>query len=263
MISCRLMGGLGNQLFQIATTYALSLTHRVQCGFDLNDNTLPLQGRPANVYDRNIYMTLPKIRLQDYNFTTYKEKRWEYSPISFRDNMILSGYFQSPQYFDRYKDKILDLFLNMDVVYGILNRLKDDYIVELRNSVSLHIRRGDYLKFPKHHPLPSSDYYMKAVQEIRKERDVYCILVFSDDIEWCKKELRSPEIRFIEGLQDYEDMLLMSLCNANVISNSSFSWWASYFNQNADKMVYAPKRWFGSAIKHGWQDIYTSDMIVL
>jgi hypothetical protein len=257
------MGGLGNQLFQIATTYALSLTHRVPCGFDLNNNTLPLQGRPAYEYNRTLYMTLPKIKHSDYNLIPYKEKTWEYAPIKFRDNIILDGYFQSPKYFGSHKSAIIDLFLNLDVVYGILNRLRDDYTVELYHSVSLHIRRGDYLRFPNHHPQPSMGYYMTAVQQIRKKRDVRCILVFSDDIPWCKKELRSPEIRFIEGLQDYEDMLLMSLCNANVISNSSFSWWASYFNQNADKMVYAPKTWFGKAIKHGWQDIYTSDMIIL
>jgi len=263
MISCKLAGGLGNQLFQIATTYALSLTHRVPCGFDLNNNTLPLQGRPAYEYNRTLYMTLPKIKHSDYNLIPYKEKTWEYAPIKFRDNIILDGYFQSPKYFGSHKSAIIDLFLNLDVVYGILNRLRDDYTVELYHSVSLHIRRGDYLRFPNHHPQPSMGYYMTAVQQIRKKRDVRCILVFSDDIPWCKKELRSPEIRFIEGLQDYDDMLLMSLCNANVISNSSFSWWASYFNQNADKMVYAPKTWFGKAIKHGWQDIYTSDMIIL
>lgn len=263
MISCRLKGGLGNQLFQIATTYALSLTHRVPCGFDLNDNTLPYQGNPAYKYDRNLYLTLPKIKLTDHNLIPYKEKMWEYYPIKFRDNIILDGYFQSPKHFERHKSTIINVFLNSDVVYGILNRLRDNYTVELYHSVSLHIRRGDYLKFPNHHPLPTLDYYITAIQGIRKKRDVRCILVFSDDITWCKKELRSPEIRFIEGLQDYEDMLLMSLCNANVISNSSFSWWASYFNHNPDKIVYAPKTWFGKAAKHGWQDIYTSDMIIL
>jgi hypothetical protein len=94
-------------------------------------------------------------------------------------------------------------------------------------------------------------------------RNVNHILVFSDDITWCKQNLANPVTIFIESQQDYEDLLLMGLCTHNVLSNSSFSWWGSYFNTNPDKIVYVPARWCGAAAKHTWEDIYLPEMKLL
>lgn len=263
MISVSLQGGLGNQIFQIAAAYSLSLDGNFGFGIDLDNCNVPLQGKPAKTYARNIYYNIPKINHFDYDFKIYKEPQWEYTPIGVSDNLLLQGYFQSPLYFDHHKQNIIDLLLNDDIRYGILNRVQDMYEVELRNSVSLHIRRGDYQRFPSIHPITDISYFMEAISRIGKEREVYCILVFSDDIEWCKKEIRANNVRFVEGLSDLESLLLMSLCNHNIITNSSFSWWASYFNANPDKIVYAPKKWFGSLVNHGWDSIYEKNMRLL
>ena len=263
MISVKLMGGLGNQLFQIASTYAYAKDNNFEVGFDLSETLLPLQGRPASTYERNLYMTLPKIKHEDYSFHTYTEPRWEYDKIPPKDNLLLKGYFQSPKYFDHRRKDVLSYFLNEEVRIGILNRLKDAYCVELKDSVSVHIRRGDYLKFPNIHPMPPMSYFIESVRQISEKTPVNCVLVFSDDIDWCKRNIHSPKFRFVEGLQDYEELLLMSLCSANVICNSSFSWWGAYLNEKVNKIVYAPKKWFGSECKHDWQSIYTKEMITL
>ena len=257
------MGGLGNQMFQIATAYAHALRNKFPCGFDLYNNNLPLQGNPAYNYKSTLYGTLSKITLADYNLEPYPEHTGEYRQIPAKDNIILKGYFQSYKYFDDFRDEILELFLNDEARYSTLMRLNINFSVELHDSVSVHIRRGDYLKFPNNHPIPDMAYYIDALLQIKKEADVRCILVFSDDIKWCKEHFNAPQARFIEGLPDCEDMLLMSLCNHNILANSSFSWWGAYLNQNPQKIVYAPKKWFGTAVKHSWSDIYLPTMRVI
>jgi hypothetical protein len=260
MISVSLMGGLSNQMFQIANVIAYAKDNGFAFGFDLDKSYVPNQGKLSSEYARNVYYNLPRINYMDYPWKVYKEPRWEYDPIPILDNMLFSGYFQSPKYFNHRREDILSYFLNDDVVYGIVNRLYDEYCVELRNSVSVHIRRGDYAKFTKIHPMLGMDYYLEALQRIQKEANIHCILVFSDDIAWCKENFNAMNVRYVEGLTDYESLYLMSLCDHHIIANSSFSWWGAYLNQKVNKIVYAPKQWFGERIDHGWQDIYLPDM---
>ncbi len=257
------MGGWGNQAFQIATTIAYAKDNGFEYGFDLGETLLPYQGKPAWEYKRNLYFTLPQISHQDYQFEEYQEPRWEYTPIPAKDNVVLNGYFQSPKYFDKHKELIRSTFFNDDVVYGIRNRVEDRYCVELNNSIGVHVRRGDYLQFSDIHPTLPISYYMEAISKVSREAKVNCVLIFSDDIEWCKREFRSPNVRFVEGLEDYEALCLMSLCDHNIIANSSFSWWGAYLNDRPYQKVVAPKQWFGAKVGHGWQDIYTKDMIIL
>lgn len=255
MISVSLMGGLGNQMFQIASTWAHAKRHGFDCGFDLSYTDLPLQGYPAKVYTNSIYRNLPKIRHSDYKFEAYKEPRWEYSPIPPKDNILLRGYFQSPRHFDEYRHEIIDLFVGG--VYAV-NKYADYH----NHSVSVHVRKGDYEKFPNIHPVLDATYYYKALSDLDTEEDVEIdnILVFSDDIAWAKALLRDPRIRFIEGKSDYESLLMMSFCDHNIIANSSFSWWGAYLNRNSDKIVYAPKIWNGKGCNHTWDDIYLKEM---
>jgi hypothetical protein len=261
MISINLMGGLGNQLFQISTAYSHAIDNGFWCGFDLSKTYLPLQGHEASIYKSGIYSELPLIKHGDYRFQAYKEPRWEYDSIPAIDNMLLDGYFQSPKYFNHNRGKLLKLFLNDAINYGVLNRLADRYSVELQNSVSLHVRRGDYLKFPKIHPQQGMNYHWTAIEQISNKHTIGCVLVFSDDIPWCKMNFAGEKFRFVEGNTDQEDLILQSLCNHNIISNSSFSWWGAYLNCNPDKMVIAPQQWFGVNVGHGWSDIYLDKMI--
>jgi hypothetical protein len=102
---------------------------------------------------------------------------------------------------------------------------------------------------------------MKGVKKVGMDKK---FLIFSDDIQWCKQNF--PEMKnfvYIEGQKDYEDFLLMSLCNHNIICNSSFSWWAAWINQNSNKIVIAPKKWFGPAYSHfDTKDLYCDGWIL-
>jgi len=115
----------------------------------------------------------------------------------------------------------------------------------------LHVRRGDYLQLPTHHPTCTIDYYHKALANFDGK-----VLVFSDDIDWCRKTFQDPRFEFVKGNLDYIDLYLMSMCKNNIIANSSFSWWAAWLNDNKDKKVIAPKKWFGPAISHNTMDLY-------
>ena len=262
MITTKLNGGLGNQLFQVAVAYAMALENNDYCAFDLH-NVVVNQGNTAWTYRSNFFCELKELPDSWRPKSCYKQTQFNYTTIPYQEDMQLEGYFQSEKYFAKYKKEVLELFLNDDTRAGLISRLRDRYSVELHNSVSVHIRRGDYLDKPENIPFVGLDYYWKAIVEIMEKRDISCILVFSDDIPWCKENFYGNKFRYIEGLYDYEDMCLMSLCNHNIISNSSFSWWASYFNKHDDKIIYAPKRWFGNtSANKNWDDIYRKEMMV-
>jgi hypothetical protein len=136
-------------------------------------------------------------------------------------------YLQYPSYFDDCREKILELFGG-----GISGS---------RPEVSVHVRRGDYVKDPAFVHLWKTDYYQRAA-ELFPGRE---FLVFSDDPEWCKKNL---PWKVVEGQTDLEDMNLMASCHSNIIANSSFSWWAAYLNRNPEKKVIYPKHWHSDGV---------------
>lgn len=163
------------------------------------------------------------------------------------------GYFQSEKYFIDYSQRIRQSFtfknkpdeLNSEM----LNRIKET------ESISLHIRRGDYvsnLTANSEHGLCSIDYYKKAVEYIKSKtesRGNRCFFLFSDDPIWVKENMmflgdEMVVVDFNTGEKSYEDMRLMSMCKHNIIANSSFSWWAAWLNNNPDKIVIAPDKWF-------------------
>jgi hypothetical protein len=131
--------------------------------------------------------------------------------------------------------------------------------VSSNNSVSVHIRRGDYVSNPhasKFHGTKGLDYYEKAVERIAETVKNPELFVISDDIEWCKENLRLPyKTTHIDGNAGFEDMHIMSHCAHNIIANSSFSWWAAWLNTNPDKVVIAPKKWFND------ESINTEDVV--
>jgi len=113
-------------------------------------------------------------------------------------------------------------------------------------SVSLHIRRGDYLRIkpePGQLALCGLDYYDRALKLLSSRLPEAKIFVFSDDIGWAKANLKAGACSFVDGCADYEEMFLMSCCRHNIIANSSFSWWGAWLNGNTEKMVIAPKQW--------------------
>ena len=173
-----------------------------------------------------------------------KEKRSSHFDASvFKNNVVyLDGYWQNELYF---KD-IRELLLPELTSSSSISDLGCAYLESIKNSnsVSLHVRRGNYLN-TKNINVLDIDYYMKAADYIRKNVAKPTFYVFSDDLEWCKNSLGFLEdCIYVDRTQtDVDDLKLMSFCRHNIIANSSFSWWGAWLNQNPKKTVIAPKGW--------------------
>jgi hypothetical protein len=126
------------------------------------------------------------------------------------------------------------------------------------NTVSLHVRRTDYVTSNGYHPVQSIEYYKNAIDIIG---DYDYIFVFSDDIQWCKDNLKFKNMVFMEGFSDIEDLHIMSLCQNNIIANSSFSWWGAWLNIHPEKKIIAPTNWFGEQANLNTSDMIPSDWI--
>jgi hypothetical protein len=238
MITAYLQGGLGNQMFQLAAAISLAIDNHTNARFGLGNHFLPKQGRRCHLYQNNIFKNIDFAQAVEIK-KIFKEPTFLYSKIEFEENMCLSGYFQSEKYFVHNKEIITRLFLDNEEALGyLLNKYRS---LLIQNSVSLHVRRGDYLKSNGFHPTCSMDYYEKAMAEFPEDTQ---FLVFSDDIGWCKESFKGKNFNFIEE-EDYLELLLTSLCRHNIIANSSFSWWGAWLNQNPEKQVFYPSNWFG------------------
>jgi hypothetical protein len=178
------------------------------------------------------------------------------------DNVNLHDYFQSEKYFENVKDVIRKDFTFKD---EILNPCKE-IVGDLIDPIFLHVRRGDYVNHQQAHPICPISYYEKALTYFKKESPV---LVFSDDIEWCKSQDLFEGDRFMlseyderypqkcdtnDGKQNalipYFDMCMMSLCTGGILANSSMSWWGAWLIENPTQPIIAPKSWFGTQYTH-------------
>ena len=248
MVTANLLGGLGNYMFQITAAYGLALDNGDEAIFNINDSQCG--HKHLTSYMDNIFRNLRFVSHPLPIHHTYGEPTFTYTPITYKPNTKLHGYYQSEKYFIKWREKILDLYRVDETTKEYIEKKYNDILN--RDLCSLHVRRGDYLGLPNHHPVCSIEYYKKAMSEIPSGS---LFLVFSDDIRWCKEIFTEKNIVFIEGNKDYEDMYLMSMCENNIIANSSFSWWGSWLNENVDKKVIAPKKWFGSANQHNTKDL--------
>jgi len=243
MISCNLKGGLGNQLFQIAATYALAKRNNDICGFDLSQNK----------YKNNILSKVNCIEgFKPFGF--YNEVSFNYKKIKYNKNMILDGYFQSEKYFLDFKESILDLFvISPQDIEFVLNCLPSG-----RSITSVHARRGDYLKLTDVYHLCDVSYYERAME---LAGDSFFIFI-SDDIEWCVRNFGDNVNCFFPKFDsDILDFTLMTICDNNIICNSTFSWWGSFLNRNSK--IYAPKKWFNSKGPSDVSDLYRSEWILV
>lgn len=179
-----------------------------------------------------------------------KERSFTYDPevLKSPDGVMLDGYFQSEKYFRDIENLIRNDFTFKKNLTGRNKEVAD----RIRNSssISLHIRRGDYVADKStnaFHGAASLDYYVQGVKYLKNKVTSPRYFVFSDDISWAKDNLKLPDATFIDwnvGGNDYIDMQLMSMCQHNIVANSSFSWWGAWLNANPRKIVIAPKRWF-------------------
>ena len=247
VITCDVLGyhpgtnnGLGNQMFCIASTLALAAKNGTIATFP------DLQLEHYRYYGETIFHKLNKIGTKDFVSFVYREPPYSstvYSKIPFSEGMKISGHFQSYKYFESCRDLIVDNFTPTDEIIDKIHTKYKKYLS--KKTASLHIRRGDYTKIAGNYAILGPDYYKKALASIG---NVDYIFIFSDDIEWCRENinfLESKNTIFISDQTDVEDLWLMSLVENNIIANSTFSWWAAYLNQNKNKKVIYPSKWFG------------------
>jgi hypothetical protein len=164
------------------------------------------------------------------------------------DNSYLYGYFQTEKYFENQREELLRQF-------SLKNQIdeKNSSIVKqlrLENSVSIHVRRGDYANSP-FSLLNVEDYYQKAIEVILANVEAPVFYVFTNDSKWVEENFKALKIyksivTLNTGNQSYKDMILMSNCKHNICANSSFSWWGAWLNTNPGKIVITPKNWFKS-----------------
>ncbi len=246
-VTCTFKGRLGNELFQIAATMCLAE--------ELNtDSVFYLRTPHHNVQEeleRNYKEVFPNIKLRRTRYpeeNTFKEKGYEYKEIPLIDNTRLVGYFQSEEYFKKHKEKILPYFLPTEKRVKKLYA-KHPWLLE-KTTVAVHLRcyfRED-INVRMTWGILSKDYFLKAMALFPEDT---LFVFFSDDIELCKKLFRDSvkNARFIEGQDGIDDFYMMSLCNHNIISNSTYSWWSAYLNQNPEKIVVAPSLWIAGDLE--------------
>jgi len=261
MVTIKLMGGIGNVLFQIAAAYAYA--KKTNKELKLTTNDFNVVHKHLDSYKENILHNVDF--LNNYNtkgFKSFTEPGFNFTEIpNINGNVMLIGYFQAENYFKDYLGDIKKLFeFPLQIVNNVSKVVKTKYKIDMLadNICSIHVRRGDYLKSPDHHPAQSLNYYMKAMKKIGMDKK---FLVFSDDIEWCKNNFPDMDnLTFVEDFMDYEDLCLMSLCNHNIICNSTFSWWSAFLNKNPKKKIIAPSIWFGKAYaNYNIKDLYCED----
>ena len=171
------------------------------------------------------------------------EETMQYLPQMFKvdKDMYLFGYWNSYKYFEDIYNEVIEDFRFKNEFDDKNKKIQEK--IEKCNSVSIHVRRGDYLDFDIYKNICDKEYYEKAIKYISARVERPAFFIFSNDIMWCKKNLEIKDATYIEGNNggnSYKDMQLMSLCKHNIIANSTFSTWGGYLNRNKDKIVCAP-----------------------
>ncbi len=279
VIIVNLKGGLGNQMFQYALGYILSKTKNVPLYFDLRlMEEEKINPSPRNVprdFDLDVFGIKKKIvskkdliktiqfsnnyRLRKYisifldklNLFIFYEKKRVFNNRIFNNNfnnIYLDGLWQSEKYFKDFRDDILSLY-NFNKIKNKEKNISFLKKIDFSKSICLNVRRTDFINNPEHNVV-NINYYKNAVSNfiniLGNNPEIY---VFSDDLEWCKKNLKFNNINFVEheyaGHKFYDYLYLMSSFKNFIIPNSSFGWWACWLSKYKDKIIMTPERWSG------------------
>jgi hypothetical protein len=284
VIVVRLMGGLGNQMFQYAAGRQLAHVRRTPLKLDLAEvnrdlhrsyrlGHLSVTATTASAHELARFQasgnrwvrTLRSVSdrlLPATSHVVVKERTFRHDPglLERSGHVYLWGYWQSEKYFQRVADVVRTEFAVNENLDAVNARLLD--AIRRGNSVSLHVRHGDYASNPeflKVHGLCPPEYYTAALDRIGSSVQNPEFFVFSDEPDWARQHLEiAGPAHFIDNNGsdgDYLDLHLMSQCKHHIIANSSFSWWGAWLARNPHKSVIAPSRWFSGA------DLDTSDLI--
>jgi hypothetical protein len=294
MVIVQLTGGLGNQMFQYAAAKSLASKKNTQLILDISsfyrteipdlevirdfslkkfsgvvEDTININNIESStdfsfLKEKKIEKILPRFKR-----STFREKFYHFDKTFFKTNesVYLSGIWQSPKYFVNIQHEIIQSFIfRADIVNKVVAKATE---MRHSNSLSIHVRRGDYLRKPiilDWHGVMSKDYYLKAFDLISKRTQIDKVYYFSDEPEWVAEEL----IPHIPGeivsdetsKSQYEDFYLLQNCQNQILANSSFSWWAAYLNPNPNKIVVAPKKWFLNA-PNNTKDLFPENWITI
>jgi len=292
-ITLRLAGGLGNQMFEYCALRSFMLEHNLKGNISLKGIT----NKTHNVYSLNHFYINKEVEIKETETIKSKINHLIYGfycvflvrkkngfqimkkvqpilnyfgfycvPDGYMDlqgstskNQVMVGYYQSLKYFDKYKEILKEELTVKEKILPRNKKILEN--IEKNNSVCIHIRRGDYVG--SNHQVCTIEYYLKAIQEIKKHVNNPKFFVFSDDISWVKENINFKEdVTYIEGNNpNYEELRLMYSCKHFIISNSSFSWWAQYLTKNKKRITIAPSKWFQNPNQK--VDIYEDDWIII
>jgi len=254
MISCDLMGGLGNQLFQIFTAISYSISNNIPFVFLYSTSLGSRNTYWDNLLENIKCNTVTNPEQLPTNCFYAPSFRYTQLPIS--DNIRLTGgYFQSYKYFQNNRDAICDLC----GIRGHKETVKSELMSNFNGKlISMHFRMGDYKGKPEYHPILSFDYYNNALSQIKGED--YTILVFCEkEDEIAVKQIvgrlnTKMHVEYVSfDIPDWKQLLMMSCCDINIIANSTFSWWGAYLN---DCPVFYPSVWFGVRMTYDVSDLF-------
>lgn len=276
MIVMRIKGGLGNQLFQYAAAYALSKRLGQEFAFDpffttnmtlreykisqlsiSSDKVVSVEQLPGKVQIlKNAYinklcriLNMAKHRCGDYLYWLETKDEWQADFFTIKSkNLYVDGYFQSEDYFKKYRAELLDQFRpNYEPEEEYLKVLDE---IKKCTAVAVHVRRTDFKKDNcKFHYLLDEDYYKKAIIEMKNRVENPVFFWFSDDMKWVKEHIgeeddfRYVNIKTTHG--DIDDMMLMKNCSHIITANSTFSWWAAWLNEHENAIRIVPKKPYG------------------
>jgi hypothetical protein len=282
-VTVSLMGGLGNQLFQIFTTLAYAREHNCSIQFQ-NCKTLTC-GQPRPTYWNTLFNVLQPFLVSKESLKSFKvlaEKSFPYTKLPApgdNKHIRLLGYFQSPLYFRKHLIPILALLEFKEKREELRQQLK--WFSDNKIRISMHFRISGYIDLPDHHPVQDLAYYQKALTEITNiETQPVEVIVFRqpEDVDRVDSSIsilkeKFPGVIFSyapSNLEDWQEMICISLCDSHIIANSTFSWWGAYLSQvletrtdEGEVRVLYPKNWFGPKIGHSIVDLIPLDWIGL
>jgi hypothetical protein len=255
MVVCKLTGGLGNLLYQIAAT----ITYAKKWN-------MPYAIPTVTTNQRWKHYRFPGVHYEDVDttgFYHYKEPALFYNQrpyditvqdFPFHENIILEGHFLSHKYFEEYKNEILPLF-------GF-------EWMSVLDLCAIHVRRQDYLTMQQYLPVLPLEYYKDAIRLVIKKTNIRDFIIFSDDIPYCKNVFKNipgvDKLWFSEGATDLKDIEFMSHCPVLISANSTFSLWSYYLNKHEDKKIICPEPWHGPAYgKVDIKDMLPEDAITI
>jgi len=272
------MGGLGNQMFQIASTFALA--KRFGSPWFIEDGQLGAmgQGHHPRTYYTTVYRKVPRSNCTFTPVHEHKERQWTFydsgpyiEPFLPTHTIVLNGYFQSNRHFYGYDKEVKALFTPFEGLYEWLKANTTVFqtypeLLELSNvsnACYMGVRRGDYLKVHgDFHNVCEMNYYEMAMSKFPPTQRYF---IASDDIAWCKENFKGDQFTFFDIEDDAVQLYVGALFKNYILSNSSFHWWASFLSVHENPTIYVPNKWvFGPHVQWSqYSTVYREDMRVL